>query len=160
MTHLVIAITISDHQMIRALRYTVTFFIWCFQWFSPSNYSGKMKKFMFWTPNHLEKCHIVIYRRLPLPSTWVQNKNSLFDWQMIIFFYFCIGLAQINFFTPANSNIFPWYLLLFPCDHSFPAVKPNIFDPMRSTNMQDNRGQTGSTIKVKQGQGCGGGGKH
>ncbi len=36
------------------------FFNWFFEWFSPSNHSEKMKKFMFWTPNYLEKCNIII----------------------------------------------------------------------------------------------------
>ncbi len=62
------------------------------------------------------------------------------------FFYFCISMTQNNFFSSANSNIFPWYLLLFPCDHSFPTVIPNTIDP--HALLQHARR---STMKVKQG---------
>ncbi len=52
-----------------------------------------------------------------------------------------------QFFTSANPNILPWYLLLFPLSHSFPNVNLTSSTPMRSSTMQEVRQSWSNKVK-------------
>jgi hypothetical protein len=68
-------------------------------------------------------------------------------------YYFCTGMAQNNCFTSANPNILSWYLLLFPLWSQLPQCQPNIFDPMRSSTLQEGRQSWSNKVKgVGQGE--------
>jgi hypothetical protein len=79
----------------------------------------------------------------PKQEFFIQSANYYF-------YYFCIGMAQNKFFTSANPNILPWYLLLFPLWSQLPQCQPNIFDPHALLYFARR-----SAVMVKQGQGCG-----
>ncbi len=89
-----------------------------------------------------------------MPSAFIQN--FLFDRQMFNTIISASAQPEKYFFTSEILNIFPRNLLIsLPCDHRFPNVKPNIFDPYAF--FQHARR---SIVKLKKDQGCGVWGKY
>jgi hypothetical protein len=99
--------------------------------------------------------YISCYQGLTLPSAWVQNKKSFFDWQIIN--------SIISASTwPKTIFLHRQILIFFHGIFSFTSMvtaSPLSYlassTPMRSSNLQ-----VVDTVKVKQGQGCGVWGKY
>jgi hypothetical protein len=93
------------------------------------------------------KFNLIYYRRLPLPSAWVQNKNSLFYRQMIISVISASAWPKTIFLHRQIRIFYHGIFFFYPCGHSFLNVNLISSTPMRSSTLQEGRQSWSNKVK-------------
>ncbi len=82
-----------------------------------------------------------------MPSAWVQNKNSLFNQQIINSIMSASAWPKTNFLHRQIRIFYHGIFSFSPCGHSFPNVNLTSSTPMHFSTMQEGRQSWSNKVK-------------